>query len=122
MSTQIEQTKTKKNVLEKEILEEMHKRIVKSFLDLAIMTKLMEGKPLSGYDLLTFFQRKFDIILSPGTVYSALYYMERDQLANSVGTKRKRVYTLTEKGEKTIKSILNRVEEFQGFFKELFCE
>lgn len=44
------------------------------------MAKLMDGNPLSGYDVIMFVHKKFGILLSSGTVYSVLYSMERNGL------------------------------------------
>ena len=103
-----------------ETLEEMHERIVKGFLDMAIMVKLMKGNPVSGHDVVTFFPKKFGFQISPGTVYSVLYSMERDGLIKGRWSQRKRVYTLTNKGEKKIKAISEAKEKILGLMVNLF--
>jgi DNA-binding PadR family transcriptional regulator len=105
--------------LKKEALKELHKRILKAFMDMAILAKMIEGNPVSGYDITAFFHRKFGTLVSSGTVYSVLYSMERDGLVEGVWNQRKRVYRLTEKGEKTIKNVLGSVGEIQSFIKIL---
>ena len=105
--------------MHQKISMEMRERIVKSFLDMAIMAKLMDGDPTSGYDFITFFHRKFGVLLSPGTVYSVIYSMERHGLVNGVPNDRKRVYQLTEKGKETMKSALNLITEIQFFIEVL---
>lgn len=105
--------------MEREISREMHERIVKGFLDVAIMTKLMDGDPMSGYDVITFVHKKFGILLSSGSVYSVLYSIERNGLVRGMRSKRKRVYKLTDRGEKTIKVVINLVEEIQNTVKLL---
>jgi len=75
-------------------------RMVKSFLDAIVLDKLRErDNPISGYDVVTFIHKKFYILVSSGTVYALLYSMERDGLIRGMWSQRKRVYTLTEKGE-----------------------
>ena len=105
--------------MEREISREMHERIVKGFLDVAIMTKLMDGNPMSGYDVITFVHKKFGILLSSGSVYSILYSIERNGLVRGMRSKRRRVYKLTDRGEKTIKVVINLVEEIQNTVKLL---
>lgn len=105
--------------MEREISREMHERIVKGFLDVAIMTKLMDGDPMSGYDVITFVHKKFGILLSSGSVYSVLYSIERNGLVRGMRSKRKRVYKLTDRGEKNIKVVINLVEEIQNTVKLL---
>ena len=105
--------------MEREISKEIHERIVKGFLDIAIMAKLMDGNPLSGYDVIMFVHKKFGILLSSGNVYSVLHALERDGLVKGMRDRRKRVYKLTDKGEKTIKNIHNLVGAIQSFIRIL---
>jgi len=105
--------------LDQKIWKEMHERIVKGFLDIAIMAKLMDSNPMSGYDVITFVDKKFNILLSSGTAYSVLYSMERNGLVRGMPSKGKRVYKLTDKGEKTIEVVGNLIEETQSTIKLL---
>ena len=105
--------------MKSKVSKEMGRRIVKSFLDIAMMSKLMDGNPMSGYDVIMFVHSKFRILLSSGTVYSALYSMEREGLVRSMWSNRKRVYELTEKGEKTIETMRGLIEETQRTVKLL---
>ena len=105
--------------MEREISKEMHERIVKGFLDMAIMAKLMDDNPMSGYDVITFVHKKFNTLLSSGTVYNVLYALERNGLVRGMWNQRKRVYELTDKGGKTIKVVFNLTEEIQNTVKLL---
>ena len=91
---------------EEEILKEMHRDIVNCFLELFILAKLKSCAPLSGYDFVETIQKQFSFGLSPGTVYSTLYSLERKGLIKSLAVgsikNRKREYTLTEKGKKLL--------------------
>lgn len=88
------------------VLKKMHRRLVKTFLDVLVLSEL-RNKAMSGYDVIAFIHNKFRLLVSSGTVYSLLYSLERDGLIKGEWQQRKRVYTLTEKGEATIKAILN---------------
>ena len=55
---------------------------------------------MSGYDAMLFINEKFDILISPGMIYSALYNLEREELVESKSISIKRTYKLTEKGKK----------------------
>jgi DNA-binding PadR family transcriptional regulator len=90
--------------VEREVMNTMYQRFLKEFMDVLIMVKMAEGET-SGYDVISYFHQKFDFLISPGSVYSVLYSMERDGLIKARGTDRKRVYTLTPRGETTIKTI-----------------
>src|SRR3972149_10297669 len=100
--------------IEGRILKKMHERIIKNFMDIIIMTELRNGS-LSGYDVISYIHNKFNLLVSSGTVYSLLYSLERNGLVEGVWEERKRVYKLTEKGEKTIGTLLNAGDKIKGF-------
>lgn len=105
-------------VLETKVIKKMHRRIIKSFLDVLILAELRKNV-MSGYDIIGFIHNKFSMLVSSGTVYSLLYSMEREGLIQGRWNQRKRVYTLTQKGEETIKAILNANNEIQSLVKSL---
>ena len=104
--------------LEGRILKKMHERIIKNFMDIIIMTELRNG-PLSGYDVISYIHNKFNLLVSSGTVYSLLYSLERNDLVEGVWEERKRVYKLTEKGEKTIDTLLSASDKIKGFMANI---
>jgi len=104
--------------LESEVLKKMHRRMVKSFMDVLILAEL-RNSPMSGYDVIAYIHNKFGILVSSGTVYSLLYSMERDNLIRGVWAKRKRVYELTEKGERNIEAILNANDKIKTLMTNL---
>jgi DNA-binding PadR family transcriptional regulator len=104
--------------MEGRILKKMHERIIKNFMDIIIMAELRSGA-LSGYDVISYIHNKFNLLVSSGTVYSLLYSLERNGLVEGVWDERKRIYKLTEKGEKTIETTLNANEKIKGFMSNL---
>ena len=104
--------------MESEVLKKMHRRIVKSFMDIIILAELRDT-PMSGYDVIAFIHNRFGILVSSGTVYSLLYSLERENMINGIWAKRKRVYELTEKGERTIEAILNANDKIKGLMTNL---
>jgi len=104
--------------LEGQVLKKMHERVIKNFMDIIIMTELRNG-PLSGYDVISYIHNKFNLLVSSGTVYSLLYSLERNGLVEGVWDERKRVYKLTEKGEKTIDVLLNTSDKVKGFMANI---
>lgn len=100
------------------ILKNMHRRIIKNFLDILVLAELRNG-PLSGYDVMTFINSKFRLLVSSGTVYSLLYSLERDGLIIGTWYKRKRMYRLTEKGKENIKAIVSVNEKIQHLVSSL---
>ena len=104
--------------LETKTLKKMHERIIKNFMDIIILAELRNG-PISGYDVISFIHNKFHLLVSSGTVYSLLYSLERNGLIEGTWNERKRVYKLTEKGEKTIETILNANDKIKNFITAL---
>ena len=104
--------------LEGKILKKMHKRIIKNFMDIIILAELRNG-PLSGYDVISFIHNRFHLLVSSGTVYSLLYSLERNGLIEGTWNERKRVYKLTDKGRKTIDTVLNANDKIKNFITGL---
>ena len=104
--------------LEAKILTKIYERMIKSFMGIIIMSEL-RNTPLSGYDVISYINTKFSILVSSGTVYSLLYSLERNGLVEGIWVEKKRIYMLTEKGEKTIATILNAHERIEGFMSNL---
>jgi DNA-binding PadR family transcriptional regulator len=104
--------------LEGKILKKMHERIIKNFMDIIILAELRIG-PLSGYDVISFIHNKFHLLVSSGTVYSLLYSLERNGLIEGAWNERKRVYKLTDKGKKTIETILGANDKIKNFITNL---
>lgn len=105
--------------MESQILNKIHRRIVRDFLDMLILMELRK-RSMSGYDFIAFIQNKFHILTSSGTVYSLLYHLERKGLIKGELNERKRVYTLTERGEKKVKAFLNAKDKVLGLVLNLF--
>ena len=100
------------------ILKTMHRRLIKNFSDIFILSELRKG-PLSGYDVIEYINNRFRILLSSGTVYAILYSLERDGLITGNWTQRRRTYTLTPKGEHTLKAILNTNDNIETVLANL---
>ncbi len=104
--------------LETDVLKKMHRRIIKGFLDVLVLAELRK-RVMSGYDIIGFIHNKFRLLVSSGTVYSLLYSLEREGLIEGRWNQRKRVYKLTDKGEKTISAILNANNDIKYLVKNL---
>jgi len=74
---------------------------------------------MSGYDVIAFINKKFHLLMSSGTVYNILYGLERKGLIKNMLSRRKRVYKLTDKGEKTINIILKSHAKIENFMATL---
>lgn len=62
----------------------MEDELVKRFIDVLILARLREESRLSGYDIISFVNKEFDVFVSPGKVYSVLYTLERNGLVSGV--------------------------------------
>jgi DNA-binding PadR family transcriptional regulator len=99
-------------------MKKMHERIIKNFLDIIVLAEL-RNRPMSGYDVIAYIHNKFHLLVSSGTVYSLLYSLERKGLIQGAWKERKRIYKLTEKGQKTIKTILNANDKIRALLLAL---
>ena len=99
-------------------LSQIRRRLVKNFMDVIILSELKET-PLSGYDVMTLIYRRFRILLGSGSVYSLLYSMERKGLIKGDWNERRRLYTLTQKGEKAIEATMNSYNRIESFVANL---
>jgi DNA-binding PadR family transcriptional regulator len=100
------------------IVENLRRRTIKTFMDMLILAELQE-KPLSGYDIITLIHKRFNVLVSSGTVYSLLYSLERKGLVTADMDQRKRIYTLTDKGEKTLVTVERANGEINGLVQNL---
>jgi DNA-binding PadR family transcriptional regulator len=91
---------------EEEIRKTLTKRVVTNFLDLIVIAHFSD-KEFSGPDVLAFVRNRYDITLSSGTTYSALYSMERANLIDGLDTRGKRTYKVSEKGKHTLEVAIN---------------
>ncbi len=100
------------------IVEKLRRRTIKTFMDVLILGELHE-KPLSGYDIIGLIHKRFNVLVSSGTVYSLLYSLERNGLVSADVDSRKRVYNLTDKGKKTLENVSRANGEINGLVQNL---
>jgi DNA-binding PadR family transcriptional regulator len=79
--------------------------MIQNFMDIIILKHLKNNHPLSGYDVIKHLHQKFHMLSSAGTVYSLLYSLERQNLIQGHVNNGKRVYKLTNQGEKLLTNI-----------------
>ena len=91
-------------------------------MDIIILKHLKNNPLTSGYDIMEYFHKKFDIILSAGTVYQALYSLERKNLVEGNVDQRKRTYKLTKQGEKHLEQVCKTKNQIQEIVSTVFSE
>jgi DNA-binding PadR family transcriptional regulator len=94
--------------LESETEYSLTKKTVRNFLDIIILIYLRENTLTTGYEMIKHLHEKFDLLLSPGTVYLTIYSLERQNLIEGNISSGKRLYKLTEKGEREVQMIKDR--------------
>jgi DNA-binding PadR family transcriptional regulator len=91
-------------------------------MDIIILKRLRTDNLLSGYDIIKYLHRKFHILPSPGTVYSILYALERQKLIEGNMSQEKRLYRLTNQGEKLLNQIGSTKNHIQAYISYIFSE
>jgi DNA-binding PadR family transcriptional regulator len=94
--------------------------MILNFVDIIILKRLKEAQLSSGYDVMQHLNRRFRFLPSPGTVYSALYSLERQNLIEARTDQGKTTYKLTKRGEEHLKSISCATDTTKAFFSYLF--
>ncbi len=101
--------------------------IMKGMMKILILNILHE-KPAHGYDIMKGISERFMGLYepSPGVVYPTLQLMEDEELITEVQSNGKKVYRITEKGEKVreegnkiMNAFFDRIENLQGKAKVL---
>jgi len=105
--------------LESELLDGVHQRLIREFLDFVILMELSK-RPLASHDVIAIISDRHNILLSSGTVYTCLYTLERDGLVKGSLNSGKRVFTLTERGKETAREFSNAKTKILGLLLGLF--
>ena len=120
MSGSEDNEKTSKKPIKGYTPKDIETRVVKNFLDIIILIEMKKHSHLSGYDITAFVNSKFGGSLSPGTVYSELYSMERKGLLQGESDGRKTVYKLTGDGEQVVSTMMIDFNEQMSLFVRKF--
>jgi len=107
---------------ERNILRKLRRRFVSSFLDIIILDRVESTPYTNGYAIIEYVFQKFNILLSSGSVYSALYAMEREGLIVGRWNGRKRVYHITPEGKKIIRTIREQINVINSLFQEVITQ
>jgi DNA-binding PadR family transcriptional regulator len=105
------------NALTQQIKKEFINRLIINLLDIIIMAHFQD-QPFSGYDVVQFIYREFGLQISPGTVYSTLYSIERKMLITGTNIGRKRIFKVTHEGKLTVKAFTDP-KEMEIFIKRI---
>jgi DNA-binding PadR family transcriptional regulator len=95
-------------------------RLVRNFSDILILRLVKKNDCASGYSLIRYFHQKFHVLVSSGTVYSKLYWLERQGFLEGVFDGRRRVYRLTKPGEEYLNRICMTEQRNHAAFVSIF--
>jgi len=98
-----------------------HNEMRKGFLK-AILLSIIHEKPIHGYDIIHLIQERSggNWTPSPGSVYPALESLESKGYIASEDIERKKVYTITPKGEQAIEQMKRKRDEFKNEMSAIF--
>lgn len=80
---------------------ESSNKILRANLELILLAMLYE-EPTFGYRLIQVFHNAFGVLLSPSTIYTILRYFEQQKLVKVLNNNRKKIYSLTPKGDEVV--------------------
>jgi DNA-binding PadR family transcriptional regulator len=79
----------------------------------------LERTPMGGYDFIKFFNKKYNLLFSSGTIYSCLYSMERNGLVAGLWDRKRRIYRITEKGRAMLNEFRKDKEKMIRFISNI---
>ena len=85
---------------------DVNTHLVKTFLDIIVLT-MLKANPTHGYALIADIHKRFDVLLSPGTLYPLLYSLEKKEFIGIQKEGRRKNYFLTEKGMVQADKVIN---------------
>jgi DNA-binding PadR family transcriptional regulator len=95
--------------------------MIQNFMDIIIL-KHLKTSSMSGYDIIKYFHKRFHMLPSPGTVYSILRSLERQNLIEGNADERKKLYKLTNQGERFLSQIFAPENHIQAVLTSIFSE
>ncbi len=101
-------------------VKEIKAKLVKEFLNIIILMEMTKRENIGGYDIIDLVNLKFSEPISPGTVYSTLYSIERKGLIYGETDGRKTVYKLTDKGLNVVENLKMSKEILSEICKKLY--
>lgn len=78
--------------------ERITEKNVKTFLDIIVLA-MINGEHLYGYKIIAAIHKEFGILLSPGSLYPLLHFLEDNKLIKSNFNGGKIIYQATPKGK-----------------------
>jgi len=108
-------------------VDDMKIRTIKCFTDIIILKYLKRHSLSNGYQIMKYLRGSYGLLFSPGTVYTAIYLLERKGLIKSDGLENGRVengriYHLTDEGEKALNCTVETSKQIQELLSEILSK
>jgi len=107
---------------EKDVIKRLRRRLINELLDIIILNTVEYNPYITGYAIIEYLFRRFNILVSSGSVYSTLYALEREGLIKGVWKGRRRIYKITPEGEKMIKILREKSDIISCLFREIITQ
>jgi DNA-binding PadR family transcriptional regulator len=101
--------------------KKIEEQIVKKHIDIIIL-KAINCESLSGYGIISLIRKKFNVWISPGTIYPLLYTLEQKRIISSYSSRGARFYYLSEKGKETIRLIAATQDKIKALVDKIFFQ
>ena len=120
-------TKIQANRMKQSYIDDLKIRTIKCFTDIIILKYLKRHSLSNGYQIIKYLNDDYGLLFSPGTVYSAVYLLERKGLIKADGGEKGRmengrIYHLTDEGEKTLNCTVETSKQIQEIVSEILSK
>jgi DNA-binding PadR family transcriptional regulator len=101
-----------RTLFDRNISRRIREKVVKDSLE-AVVLALVEDQPRTGYGIIASIFSSFDLLLSPGTVYPLLKFLESRGFIEGVSVGRARMFKLRESGRTLLMDLRLEYNEAQ---------
>lgn len=106
-------------VFDNKFCSDNKKKLLKAYLQTVLMAELSRRSAMSALDMIDFFEKKFNVRISPGTIYPILYKLERSKHIRRLPKGIKKFYELTDFGRKSLENLRHKIDEDHKFIANL---
>lgn len=100
----------------------LKRRLLKSCLEFAILAEMSQRTIVSVPHIITFFEKNFNIHISPGTIYPVFKKLEKKKHIKRVAHNTKTLYVLTISGKTELLKIQQDMNELRCLIYDLLIK
>lgn len=86
-------------------------RFLKAFLDVVIMVETAQRSVISATAAIAFLYKSYNVHVSAGTIYPIVYKLRKDGYLRQLPYGAKKLFVLTNSGEKAVETFLGEMDE-----------